>query len=92
LNHPHAIIHADVKLSNDASDMSWLGDFRTAWADEEEETVRWQTRPMGTMGYMDLVFFMTGELTTSQTRMVMSCYSFSRGCLTSLSSSSPAKE
>jgi hypothetical protein len=62
LNHPHAIIHADVKWSNDASDMSWLGDFGTARADEEEETVRWQTRPMG---YMDLVFFMTGELTTS---------------------------
>jgi hypothetical protein len=29
----------------------------------DEETVGQWTGPMGTMGYMDLIFFMTGELT-----------------------------
>jgi serine/threonine protein kinase len=69
---PHAIIHADVKLSNvllDAGDASRLGDFGTARAVHvkplaEEDTVGRRTGPMGTMGYMDPVFFMTGELTT----------------------------
>jgi hypothetical protein len=47
--------------------MSCLDDFRTARAVHvkplaDEETVGQRTRPMGTMGYMDLVFFMTGEL------------------------------
>jgi serine/threonine protein kinase len=67
---PHAIIHADVKLSNillDASDASRLGDFGTARAvhvkplADEEETIGRRTGPMG---YMDPVFFMRGELTT----------------------------
>ncbi|KAK3129390.1 hypothetical protein QOZ80_6BG0478790 [Eleusine coracana subsp. coracana] len=68
---PHAIIHADVKLSNvllDARDASRLGDFGTARAVHvkplEEETIGRRTGPMGTTGYMDPVFFMTGELTT----------------------------
>ncbi|KAL6838453.1 hypothetical protein ACP4OV_031698 [Aristida adscensionis] len=68
---PHAIIHADLKLSNillDAGNMSRLGDFGTARAVHvkplEEETISRRTNPMGTMGYMDPIFFTTGELTT----------------------------
>jgi serine/threonine protein kinase len=70
---PHAIIHADVKLTNvllDAGDASRLGDFGTARAvhvkplADQEEIVCRRTGPMGTTGYMDPVFFMTGELTT----------------------------
>ncbi|KAF8753211.1 hypothetical protein HU200_011658 [Digitaria exilis] len=68
---PHAIIHADLKLTNillDASNVSRLGDFGTARAVHvkplEEETIGRRTNPMGTTGYMDPVFFMTGELTT----------------------------
>lgn len=68
---PHAIIHADVKLTNillDAGNASRLGDFGTARAVHvkplEEETIGRRTNPMGTAGYMDPVFFMTGELTT----------------------------
>ncbi|CAD6220005.1 unnamed protein product [Miscanthus lutarioriparius] len=68
---PHAIIHADLKLTNillDAGNASRLGDFGTARAVHvkplEEETISRRTNPMGTTGYMDPVFFMTGELTT----------------------------
>ncbi|TVU10626.1 hypothetical protein EJB05_44170, partial [Eragrostis curvula] len=70
---PHAIIHADLKLTNillDARNVSRLGDFGTARAvwvkplQDQEETIGRRTNPMGTTGYMDPVFFMTGELTT----------------------------
>ena len=68
---PHAIIHADLKLTNillDAGNASRLGDFGTARAVHvkplEEETISRRTNPMGTTGYMDPVFFVTGELTT----------------------------
>ncbi|XP_039794288.1 U-box domain-containing protein 33-like isoform X2 [Panicum virgatum] len=68
---PHAIIHADLKLTNillDAGNVSRLGDFGTAREVHvkplEEETIGRRTNPMGTTGYMDPVFFMTGELTT----------------------------
>lgn len=68
---PHAIIHADLKLSNillDARNVSRLGDFGTARIVQmkplDEETICRRTNPMGTMGYMDPVFFMTGQLTT----------------------------
>ncbi|XP_021309586.1 U-box domain-containing protein 33 isoform X2 [Sorghum bicolor] len=68
---PHAVIHADLKLTNillDAGNASRLGDFGTARAVHvkplEEETISRRTNPMGTTGYMDPVFFMTGELTT----------------------------
>ncbi|KAJ1289032.1 hypothetical protein BS78_02G134700 [Paspalum vaginatum] len=68
---PYAIIHADLKLTNillDAGNVSRLGDFGTARAVHlkplEEETISRRTNPMGTMGYMDPLFFMTGELTT----------------------------
>ncbi|XP_062199359.1 U-box domain-containing protein 33-like isoform X2 [Phragmites australis] len=68
---PHAIIHADLKLTNillDAGNVSRLGDFGTARVVHvkplEEETISRRTNPMGTTGYMDPVFFMTGELTT----------------------------
>jgi serine/threonine protein kinase len=48
----------------------WLGDFGTARAEhvkplaDEEENIGRRTEPMGTMGYMDPIFFMTSELTT----------------------------
>ncbi|XP_062194204.1 U-box domain-containing protein 33-like isoform X3 [Phragmites australis] len=68
---PHAIIHADLKMTNillDAGNVSRLGDFGTARVVHvkplEEETIRRRTNPMGTTGYMDPVFFITGELTT----------------------------
>ncbi|WVZ63208.1 hypothetical protein U9M48_012858 [Paspalum notatum var. saurae] len=68
---PYAIIHADLKLTNillDAGNVSRLGDFGTARAVHlkplEEETISRRTNPMGTMGYMDPLFFITGELTT----------------------------
>ncbi|KAL6656520.1 hypothetical protein ACP70R_007346 [Stipagrostis hirtigluma subsp. patula] len=68
---PHAIIHADLKLTNillDAGNVSRLGDFGTARAVHvkplEEETIGRRTTPMGTKGYMDPIFFVTGELTT----------------------------
>ncbi|XP_003576877.2 U-box domain-containing protein 33 isoform X2 [Brachypodium distachyon] len=68
---PHAIIHADLKLTNillDTGNVSRLGDFGTARIVQmkplEEDTICRRTNPMGTMGYMDPVFFMTGELTT----------------------------
>jgi interleukin-1 receptor-associated kinase 1 len=68
---PHAIIHADMKLANillDARNVSRLGDFGTARVVHmkplDEDTVCRRTNPMGTIGYMDPVFFMTGELTT----------------------------
>uniref|UniRef100_A0A0D9XH14 RING-type E3 ubiquitin transferase n=1 Tax=Leersia perrieri TaxID=77586 RepID=A0A0D9XH14_9ORYZ len=68
---PHAIIHADFKLTNillDANNISRLGDFGTARTVHmkplEEETICRRTNPMGTTGYMDPIFFMTGELTT----------------------------
>ncbi|KAF0911509.1 hypothetical protein E2562_011148 [Oryza meyeriana var. granulata] len=68
---PHAIIHADLKLTNillNAGNVSRLGDFGTARTVHmkplEEETICRRTNPMGTTGYMDPVFFMTGELTT----------------------------
>lgn len=68
---PQAIIHADLKLTNillDAGNVSRLGDFGTARAVRlkplEEETISRRTNPMGTMGYMDPLFFMSGELTT----------------------------
>uniref|UniRef100_A0A453L9W2 RING-type E3 ubiquitin transferase n=2 Tax=Aegilops tauschii subsp. strangulata TaxID=200361 RepID=A0A453L9W2_AEGTS len=67
---PHAIIHADLKLTNillDAGNVSRLGDFGTARVVQmkplEEDTICRRTNPMGTMGYMDPVFFTTGELT-----------------------------
>uniref|UniRef100_M8B0M5 RING-type E3 ubiquitin transferase n=1 Tax=Aegilops tauschii TaxID=37682 RepID=M8B0M5_AEGTA len=68
---PHAIIHADLKLTNillDAGNVSRLGDFGTARIVQmkplKEDTICRRTNPMGTMGYMDPIFFMTGELTT----------------------------
>eukprot|EP00267_Zea_mays_P051538 XP_020404499.1 U-box domain-containing protein 33 [Zea mays] len=70
---PNAIIHADLKLANillDAGDAARLGDFGTARMvhvkplEDEEETIVRRTNPMGTMGYIDPVFFTTGELTT----------------------------
>nr|CAB3486660.1 unnamed protein product [Digitaria exilis] len=68
---PNAIIHADLKLTNillDAGDVSRLGDFGTARAVHvkplEEETIVRRTIPMGTIGYLDPVFYATGELTT----------------------------
>lgn len=68
---PHAIIHADLKLTNillDARNVSRLGDFGTARIVQMkplgEDTICRRTNPMGTMGYMDPIFFMTGELTT----------------------------
>ncbi|XP_037442603.1 U-box domain-containing protein 70-like [Triticum dicoccoides] len=67
---PNAIIHADLKLTNillDAGNVSRLGDFGTARVVQikplEEDTICRRTNPMGTMGYMDPVFFTTGELT-----------------------------
>ncbi|KAK1606266.1 hypothetical protein QYE76_029939 [Lolium multiflorum] len=67
---PHAIIHADLKLTNillDGGNSSRLGDFGTARVVQmkplEEDTICRRTNPMGTMGYMDPVFFTTGELT-----------------------------
>jgi interleukin-1 receptor-associated kinase 1 len=69
---PNAIIHADLKLTNillDAGDVSRLGDFGTARVVPvkplEEETIIRRTIPMGTMGYIDPVFLMTGKLTTA---------------------------
>lgn len=69
---PNAIIHADLKLNNillDAGDVSRLGDFGTARVVPvkplEEETIIRRTVPMGTMGYIDPVFLMTGKLTTA---------------------------
>jgi interleukin-1 receptor-associated kinase 1 len=69
---PNAIIHADLKLTNvllDAGDVSRLGDFGTARMVHvkplEEETIIRRTNPMGTMGYMDPVFFSTGDPATS---------------------------
>ncbi|KAM0878662.1 hypothetical protein ACQ4PT_034736 [Festuca glaucescens] len=68
---PYAIIHADLKLANillDARNVSRLGDFGTARVVHmkplDEDTVCRRTNPMGTIGYMDPVFLMTGELTT----------------------------
>ncbi|OEL14989.1 U-box domain-containing protein 33 [Dichanthelium oligosanthes] len=68
---PNAIIHGDLKLTNillDTGDVSRLGDFGTARVVHvkplEEETIVRRTNPMGTMGYIDPVFFTTGELTT----------------------------
>ncbi|RLM65346.1 putative protein kinase superfamily protein [Panicum miliaceum] len=70
---PNAIIHADLKLTNillDGDDMSRLGDFRTARMVHvkplEEETIIRRTNPMATIGYMDPVFFTTGELLTTE--------------------------
>uniref|UniRef100_A0ACD5YBH7 Uncharacterized protein n=1 Tax=Avena sativa TaxID=4498 RepID=A0ACD5YBH7_AVESA len=66
---PQAIIHADLKLTNillDAGNTSRLGDFGTARVVQMkplEDTICRRTNPMGTMGYMDPVFFTTGELT-----------------------------
>lgn len=69
---PHAIIHADLKLTNillDAANSSRLGDFGTARAvhvkplQDQADTICRRTNPMGTTGYMDPVFFVTGELT-----------------------------
>ncbi|XP_015696477.1 U-box domain-containing protein 33-like isoform X2 [Oryza brachyantha] len=69
---PHAIIHADLKLTNillDAANGSRLGDFGTARTvhvkplQDEEDTICRRTNPMGTTGYMDPLFFITGELT-----------------------------
>jgi interleukin-1 receptor-associated kinase 1 len=64
---PNAIIHADLKLTNillDAGDVSRLGDFVPVKPLEEETIIR-RTIPMGTMGYIDPVFLMTGKLTTA---------------------------
>jgi len=68
---PNAIIHGDLKLTNillDGDGISRLGDFGTARMVHvkplEEETIIRRTNPMGTIGYIDPVFFTTGELTT----------------------------
>ncbi|XP_020112624.1 U-box domain-containing protein 33-like [Ananas comosus] len=69
-NKPYAIIHADLKPQNillDENNISRLGDFGTARAilndPSNQETICRKTNPMGTTGYMDPIFLMTGELT-----------------------------
>ncbi|KAH7669530.1 Non-specific serine/threonine protein kinase protein [Dioscorea alata] len=66
---PQCIVHGDTKLANiflDGNNVSKLGDFGTARfmdgnATSGEHCTHF-TMPMGTMGYMDPGFLMTGEI------------------------------
>ncbi|KAJ0966666.1 hypothetical protein J5N97_023583 [Dioscorea zingiberensis] len=64
---PQCIVHSDVKLANiflDGNNVSKLGDFGTArFMNEDDGEYSRHTSPMGTIGFMDPSFLMTGELT-----------------------------
>lgn len=69
---PHAIIHSDLKMANillDANNVSRLGDFGAAQLirqDGSDKAILCQrTTAMGTMGYIDPMFLIHGELTPS---------------------------
>lgn len=66
---PQCIVHGDTKLANiflDGNNVSKLGDFGTARFMDGNGTngehCTHVTMPMGTMGYMDPGFLMTGEI------------------------------